>query len=156
GDERGLRRARGRGPAGALDRRRRRPSLRRPRRDRGDRDSLTALVERGPVPGSRNNEHVQKQIEDYVRSLGLDAYLVGGAVRDELLGLDSKDADFLVLGVDHEQLRALLEPHGRVEDLEVAGQRVGLRLRPRDRELRELVRSGIEFAPPRRERSTGP
>jgi tRNA nucleotidyltransferase/poly(A) polymerase len=27
-----------------------------------------------------------KEIEDYVRSLGLDAYLVGGAVRDELLG----------------------------------------------------------------------
>ena len=69
-----------------------------------------------------------KQLEDYVRSLGLDAYLVGGAVRDELLGLDSKDADFLVLGVDHEELRALLEPHGRVEDLEVAGQCVGLRL----------------------------
>ena len=42
------------------------------------------------------------QVEDYVHSLGLDAYLVGGAVRDELLGLDSKDADFLVTGVDHE------------------------------------------------------
>jgi tRNA nucleotidyltransferase (CCA-adding enzyme) len=99
---------------------------------------------------------VRKQLEDYVRSLGLDAYLVGGAVRDELLGLDSKDADFLVLGVDHEGLRARLEPHGRVDDLEVAGQRVGLRLWPRDKEIRRLTRGGIEFAPPRRERSTGP
>ncbi len=99
---------------------------------------------------------VHVQIEDYVRSLGLDAYLVGGAVRDELLGLGSKDADFLILGVDHDDLRALLEPHGRVEDLEVAGQRVGLRLWPRDKKLRRLARSGIEFAPPRRERSTGP
>ena len=97
-----------------------------------------------------------KQLEDYVRSLGLDAYLVGGALRDELLGLDSKDADFLVLGVDHEELRALLEPHGRVEDLEVAGQCVGLRLWPRDKQIRELASSGIELAPPRRERSTGP
>jgi len=97
-----------------------------------------------------------QQLEDYVRSLGLDAYLVGGAVRDELLGLDSKDADFLVLGVDHEQLRALLEPHGRVDDLEVARQRVGLRLWPRDEEIRRLARNGIELAPPRRERSTGP
>jgi tRNA nucleotidyltransferase (CCA-adding enzyme) len=96
------------------------------------------------------------QIEDYVRGLGLDAYIVGGAVRDELLGIDSKDADFLVFGVDHEGLRALLEPHGRVEDLEVAGQRVGLRLRPRDRDIRKLVPAGIEFAPPRREVSTGP
>jgi tRNA nucleotidyltransferase (CCA-adding enzyme) len=43
-----------------------------------------------------------------------------------------------------------------VEDLEVAGQRVGLRLYPRDRELRTLVPAGIEFAPPRTERSTGP
>jgi tRNA nucleotidyltransferase (CCA-adding enzyme) len=99
---------------------------------------------------------VQKRLEEYVRSLGLDAYLVGGAVRDELLGLDSKDADFLVLGVDHDELRARLEPHGRVDDLEVAGQRVGLRLWPRDEEIRKLARSGIELAPPRRERSTGP
>ena len=43
---------------------------------------------------------MRQAIEDYVSSLGLDAYLVGGAVRDELLGLDSKDADFLVPGLD--------------------------------------------------------
>jgi len=61
-----------------------------------------------------------------------------------------------VLGVDHEGLRALLEPHGRVEDLEVAGQRVGLRLRPSNRDVRKLAPAGIEFAPPRRELSTGP
>jgi putative nucleotidyltransferase with HDIG domain len=99
---------------------------------------------------------VLKQIEDYVRSLGLDAYLVGGAVRDELLGRDSKDADFVVPGVDTQGLRALLEPHGRVEDLVVADRLVGVRLRPRDREVRALVPNGIEFAPPRREVSTGP
>ena len=99
-----------------------------------------------------------QQVEDYVGSLGLDAYLVGGAVRDELLGLESeaRDADFLVLGVDHDGLRRALEPHGSVEDLEVAGQLVGIRLRPKDSELRKLVRNGIEFTPPRRERSTGP
>src|SRR5918999_3597265 len=97
-----------------------------------------------------------KQIEDYVRSLGLDAYLVGGAVRDELLGRDSKDADFVVPGVDTEGLRRLLEAHGRVEDLVVAERLVGVRLRPRDREVRALVPNGIEFAPRRREVSTGP
>ncbi len=57
---------------------------------------------------------MHREIEDYVRSLGLDAYLVGGAVRDELLGRESKDADFLVPGVDHAGLRAALAPHGRV------------------------------------------
>jgi putative nucleotidyltransferase with HDIG domain len=99
---------------------------------------------------------VHQKLEDYVRSLGLDAYLVGGAVRDELLGLESKDADFLVPRVDHAQLRAALEPHGRIDDLEVAGQLVGVRLWPRDANVRKIARSGIEFAPPRRERSTGP
>ena len=38
----------------------------------------------------------------------------------------------------------------------VAGRPVGVRFYPRDPELRKLVRAGIEFAPPRRERSTGP
>lgn len=99
---------------------------------------------------------MHQKLEDYVRSLGLDAYLVGGAVRDELLGLESKDADFLVPRVDHAQLRAALEPHGRIDDLEVAGQLVGVRLWPRDATVRKIARSGIEFAPPRRERSTGP
>jgi tRNA nucleotidyltransferase/poly(A) polymerase len=95
-------------------------------------------------------------IEEFVRGLGLDAYLVGGAVRDELLGLESKDADFVVPGVDYEGLHAALEPHGKVEELEVAGRRVGARLYPRDSTLRALAPAGIEFAPPRAERSTGP
>ncbi len=97
-----------------------------------------------------------KAIEEYVRSLDLDAYLVGGAVRDELLGLDSKDADFLVPGVDTGQLRERLAPHGRVEDLVVAGRLVGVRLHPRDAAVRALAPAGIELAPPRKEVSTGP
>jgi len=99
---------------------------------------------------------VVAELEDYVRSLGLDAYLVGGAVRDELLGLQSKDADFLVPGVDTERLRTALAPHGRVEDLVVAERLVGVRLHPRDKTVRALAPAGIEFAPPRREMSTGP
>jgi tRNA nucleotidyltransferase (CCA-adding enzyme) len=97
-----------------------------------------------------------QEIEEYVASLGLDAYLVGGAVRDELLGRDSKDADFLVVGLGLDELRAALAEHGRVDDLVVAGRAVGLRLYPRASRLRELAPAGIEFAPPRRERSTGP
>jgi len=95
-------------------------------------------------------------IEEYVRALGLDAYLVGGAVRDELLGKQSKDADFLVPRVDTESLRRALLAHGRVDDLVVAGRLVGVRLRPRDKQVRELAPAGIEFSPPRKEVSTGP
>ena len=131
---------RGRPAARPLDRRGRQAPIGRARRDRGNRPDLA----------------VDRTIEDFVRGLGLDAYLVGGAVRDELLGLESKDADFVVPGVDYDGLRAALEPHGRVEDLEVAGRRVGARLYPTDRRVRDLAPAGIEFAPPRAERSTGP
>jgi tRNA nucleotidyltransferase/poly(A) polymerase len=99
---------------------------------------------------------VPTQIRSYVRSLGIDAYVVGGAVRDELLGKPHADEDFLVPGVDQDGLRALLEPHGRVEDMEVHGQLVGVRLFPSDRAIRALAPAGIELTPPRAERSTGP
>ena len=90
-----------------------------------------------------------------MRGLRLDAYLVGGAVRDELLGRESKDADFVVPGVDYEGCTRARAAR-KVEELEVAGRRVGARLYPRDRQLRLLAPAGIEFAPPRVERSTGP
>jgi tRNA nucleotidyltransferase/poly(A) polymerase len=110
-----------------------------------------------PARSSRSRRSPSREaLESYVRSLGLDAYLVGGAVRDELLGLESKDADFLVPGVDTDGLKCALEPHGRVEDLVVAGRLVGVRLHPRDRAIRKLAPAGIEFAPPRKEVSTGP
>jgi tRNA nucleotidyltransferase (CCA-adding enzyme) len=99
---------------------------------------------------------MDRTIEDFVRGLHLDAYLVGGAVRDELLERDSNDADFVVPGMDYEGLQAALGPHGKVEELEVAGRRVGARLHPRDPKLRRLAPAGIEFAPPRAEQSTGP
>jgi tRNA nucleotidyltransferase (CCA-adding enzyme) len=99
---------------------------------------------------------VPTEIRRYVRSLGLDAYVVGGAVRDELLGIEHADEDFLVPGVDHDGLREALRPHGRVEDMEVHGQLVGVRFYPRDRAIRALAPAGIELTPPRKERSTGP
>jgi tRNA nucleotidyltransferase (CCA-adding enzyme) len=95
-------------------------------------------------------------VADYVHSLGLDAYLVGGAVRDELLGRTPPELDFVVPGVGHAELREALEPYGKVEDLVVADQRVGVRLLPRDGAARALQPAGIEFTPPRVERSTGP
>lgn len=95
-------------------------------------------------------------VRQYIRSLGLDAYIVGGAVRDELLGIPHKDEDFLVPGVDQEGLRAALAPHGRIEDMEVHGQLVGVRFHPHNSVVRQLTPSGIELTPPRAERSTGP
>jgi tRNA nucleotidyltransferase/poly(A) polymerase len=96
------------------------------------------------------------EVRAYIRSLDIGAYVVGGAVRDELLGIPHDDEDFLVPGVDHDGLRALLTPHGRVEDMEVHGQLVGVRLFPGARRIRRLVPAGIELTPPRVETSTGP
>jgi tRNA nucleotidyltransferase (CCA-adding enzyme) len=43
------------------------------------------------------------------------AYLVGGCVRDALLGIVQKDFDLEVYGVDYETLAQQLRPHGRVD-----------------------------------------
>src|SRR5262245_53061121 len=90
-----------------------------------------------PERSSRSRRSpLSKAVEDYVRSLGLDAYVVGGAVRDALLGRDSKDADFLVPATDIAGLRGALEPHGRTEELVVADRPVGVRFYPRDATMR--------------------
>jgi tRNA nucleotidyltransferase (CCA-adding enzyme) len=55
------------------------------------------------------------QIATAVREAGGRALIVGGWVRDRLLGRDSKDIDIEVFGVPAERLRAILESFGRVE-----------------------------------------
>jgi len=50
-----------------------------------------------------------------VRDAGGRALIVGGWVRDRLMGRDSKDIDLEVYGVTAERLRPLLESFGRVE-----------------------------------------
>jgi tRNA nucleotidyltransferase/poly(A) polymerase len=89
---------------------------------------------------------VPNAIREYVRSLGLGAWAVGGSVRDELLGIEHRDEDFVVPGMDDAGLRLALEPHGRVEEMVVHGEPKGVRLHPRDRELRLLAPAGIELA----------
>jgi tRNA nucleotidyltransferase (CCA-adding enzyme) len=54
-------------------------------------------------------------IAEAVRAAGGRALVVGGSVRDELLGLTAKDFDLEVFGVPPAGLRALLERFGRVD-----------------------------------------
>ncbi|NNE65710.1 MAG: HD domain-containing protein [Pyrinomonadaceae bacterium] len=49
-----------------------------------------------------------------VRARGGRALLVGGCVRDELMGLQPKDWDFEVYGIDPDSLKEILEPLGSV------------------------------------------
>jgi tRNA nucleotidyltransferase (CCA-adding enzyme) len=56
-----------------------------------------------------------RHIAEAVRAAGGRALVVGGWVRDRLLGRESKDIDIEVFGVKADRLRALLEALGRVE-----------------------------------------
>ncbi len=72
--------------------------------------------------------------------------LVGGCVRDELLGLEPKDFDVEVGGVDFEQLQSALAPFGATD---VIGRSFGvIKLRTRDGH-------DYDFSLPRRESKTG-
>lgn len=88
-----------------------------------------------------------EKADKFIASLGVEAYRVGGSVRDELLGRRPKDGDYMVRGVSLDDLRKLLA-HARVSSLVLRdGQLVGYRVgRPYD----------IEIALPRKEISTGP
>jgi tRNA nucleotidyltransferase (CCA-adding enzyme) len=56
-----------------------------------------------------------QQIAEAIRAAGGRAFIVGGWVRDRLLGVDSKDIDLESFGLEAERLRRLLESFGRVE-----------------------------------------
>jgi tRNA nucleotidyltransferase (CCA-adding enzyme) len=75
-----------------------------------------------------------------------ELYEVGGSLRDELLGREPKDLDFLVRGHGVEELLTLCRRYGRADELRVAGRIVGVRFWPS-----WGPREGIEVVPPRRE-----
>src|SRR5262245_33002847 len=54
-------------------------------------------------------------IAEAVKRAGGRALVVGGWVRDRLVGRESKDIDLEIFGVPVEKLRPLLESFGRVE-----------------------------------------
>lgn len=106
-----------------------------------------------PLLHPRDRRGRWRDVPGYIGSILPNAHVVGGAVRDEIMGRSIKDHDFLAPGMGHAELRAALEPHGRVDDLVVDERNVGVRFYP---DVRGLGESGIEIAPPRTEISTGP
>lgn len=82
------------------------------------------------------------QLSETIRGRGGRAMLVGGCVRDELMGFEPTDWDLEVYGVESNELRALLDRFGDV-------QAVG--------EAFAVYRVGRDFdvSLPRRERKTG-
>jgi len=75
----------------------------------------------------------------------LEVFIVGGAVRDTLLGLPVKDFDFIARGIPLERLISLLEPLGKVD---LVGKRFGvIKFRP------NTTKEQFDIALPRTERS---
>ncbi len=71
-----------------------------------------------PAPGTNRGTTVPSEalrIAELVRAQGGRALVVGGFVRDRLLGRDSKDLDVEVFGIQQSQLPGLLATLGRVE-----------------------------------------
>ena len=90
-------------------------------------------------------ERLLNTLTEAVTKAGGTPFLVGGAVRDGLLGLESKDMDVLVTGLESETLKTVLEGVGRVD---LVGKSFGVFKVSSEGET-------LDVALPRLERSTG-
>ena len=82
-----------------------------------------------------------KKISEEVKRAGGRAFLVGGIVRDKFLGLESKDIDLEVFGIEPEALKTIIEKFGKVKE---CGKSFGV-----------LKLDDLDISLPRRERKTG-
>lgn len=81
-----------------------------------------------------------------VENAGGKIYAVGGAVRDELLGIESKDLDILVCKLQQDELVTILKKYGRVDEV---GESFGVI------KFKDSSGDEIDIALPRTERKTG-
>lgn len=91
------------------------------------------------------SEKIPKKIlklAEIVKENGGRAMLVGGCVRDELMGVEPKDWDLEVYGIEPEKLRELLDKFGKVD---AVGEAFTV----------YKIGQDLDVALPRRERKTG-
>ena len=74
--------------------------------------------------------HPRDRVGRWVRKLGFPSYKVGGTVRDNLIGRESKDEDFMVMAHPDQIRRAAEAAGARVDDLKVRDRVVGVRVSP--------------------------
>jgi len=92
------------------------------------------------------------KLAEAVRDAGGRAMLVGGCVRDRLIGIESKDLDVEVYGVDPARLREILKQLGNVNTV---GEHFSVyKLVVRD-QLTDPARVEIDVSIPRRESKSG-
>jgi tRNA nucleotidyltransferase (CCA-adding enzyme) len=81
------------------------------------------------------------KICNLIKQNGGTAYLVGGYVRDRLLGIESKDIDIEVFGIEYPKLKELLSTLGAIKEV---GKSFGV-----------IKLDNIDISLPRRERKSG-
>jgi len=90
-----------------------------------------------------------------VQQLNGRALLVGGYVRDTLLGMSPKDADVEVYGLEAEVLRDLLKEFGRVDCVGESFRVYKLVWREKQPDSKERVRYELDVSLPRRDKKVG-
>lgn len=108
------------------------------------------------VPDVLSDLQVPRAIEALARAVadrGGRAWLVGGGVRDHLMGRPVKDLDVEVHGLPQDALEATLRSLGKVD---AVGRSFGVwKLRPR-RDLRDPGLPDLDVSIPRRDSNAGP
>ena len=60
-----------------------------------------------------------KKVANAAQALGMEAYLIGGFVRDKLLGRETKDADFVCVGDGIELAKEVAKQFNPVPQIDV-------------------------------------
>ena len=144
GDERGLRALRRRPPAGAVDVPGREAAGRGARRDRGGRTPLErqrASLHGSDAPAGRISACRPRCAHTSAVSTSTPTSSAAPCATS-CSGSRMPTRTFSSRASITPGLRGALEPHGRVEDMEVHGQLVGVRLHPRDRAVSALAPGG--------------
>lgn len=110
-----------------------------------DSDNISS-VDMSPIESAIQSDPAAKTAIDALTRAGGRVFVVGGAVRDAILGATPKDIDLMCQGLDDDQIISALNPLGR---LDFTGKQFGVfRFKSNNSE--------VEIALPRTERSTGP
>lgn len=117
--------------------------------------TLNGTIEEVPQPNQKKELNETLNISDIkqlpfkedIKKAGGKIFSVGGRVRDEFLGKDSKDLDILITGVGFEELENILSKYGKVD---LVGKSFGvIKFKPKGSE------EDIDIAIPRTERKMG-
>ncbi len=99
-----------------------------------------------------NDKELSKAIAKSVAESGGRAYLVGGIVRDYLMGIESKDIDIEVHGIEPQRLASILD---EVAPKREAGKKSGHFIKGANFGVYGIYGSSIDIAMPRTEEATG-